>query len=74
VLRQHIGSPYPDDCRVTGIDVFEPMLREAARHIDRRHNIQLFRMDAAGLTFRDQSFDAFYAAYVISVVPDRCPS
>jgi phosphatidylethanolamine/phosphatidyl-N-methylethanolamine N-methyltransferase len=22
---------YPDDCRVTGIDVSEPMLREAAR-------------------------------------------
>jgi phosphatidylethanolamine/phosphatidyl-N-methylethanolamine N-methyltransferase len=61
---------YPDDCRVTGIDVSEPMLREAARHIDRRHNIQLFRMDAARLTFPDQSFDVVYAAYVISVVPD----
>lgn len=54
---------YPDDCRVTGIDVSEPMLREAARHID-RHNIQLFRMDAARLTFPDQSFDVVYAAYV----------
>ena len=61
---------YPDDCRVTGIDVSEPMLREAARHIDRQHNIQLFRMDAARLTFLDQSFDVVYAAYVISVVPD----
>ena len=27
-------------------------------------------MDAARLTFRDQSFDVVYAAYVISVVPD----
>jgi len=61
---------YPDDCRVTGIDVSEPMLREAARNIDCRHNIQLFRMDAARLTFPDQSFDVVYAAYVISVVPD----
>ena len=61
---------YPDDCRVTGIDVFEPMLREAARNIDGRHNIQLFRMDAARLTFPDESFDVVYAAYVISVVPD----
>ena len=62
MLRQHIGSPYPDNCRVTGIDVSEPMLREAARHIDRRRNIQLFRMDAARLTFPDQSFDVVYAA------------
>ena len=61
---------YPNDCRVTGIDVSEAMLREAARNIDRRHNIQLFRMDAARLTFPDQSFDVVYAAYVISVVPD----
>ena len=27
-------------------------------------------MDAARLTFPDQSFDVVYAAYVISVVPD----
>ena len=53
---------YPDDCRVTGIDVSEPMLREAARNIECRHNIQLFRMDAAQLTFPDQSFDVVYAA------------
>ena len=64
---------YPDDCRVTGIDASEPMLREAARNIDHRHNIQLFRMDAARLTFPDQSFDVVYAAYVISVVPDPRP-
>ena len=61
---------YPDDCDVTGIDVSEPMLREAARNIAGRRNIQLFRMDAARLTFPDESFDVVYAAYVISVVPD----
>jgi phosphatidylethanolamine/phosphatidyl-N-methylethanolamine N-methyltransferase len=42
---------YPDDCRVTGIDVSEPMLREAARNIGHRHNIQLFRMDAGTADF-----------------------
>lgn len=61
---------YPDDCAVTGIDVSEPMLREAARNVDGRNNIQLFRMDAARLTFPDESFDVVYAAYVMSVVPD----
>jgi len=42
----------PDDCRVTGIDVSEAMLPEAARNID-RHNFQLFRMNVAPLTFPD---------------------
>jgi phosphatidylethanolamine/phosphatidyl-N-methylethanolamine N-methyltransferase len=61
---------YPDDCCITGIDSSEPMLREAARNVDGRRNIQLFRMDAARLAFPDQSFDVVFAAYVISVVPD----
>jgi phosphatidylethanolamine/phosphatidyl-N-methylethanolamine N-methyltransferase len=61
---------YPDDCYITGIDVSESMLREAARNLDGRRNIQLVRMDAARLTFSAESFDVVYAAYVISVVPD----
>jgi phosphatidylethanolamine/phosphatidyl-N-methylethanolamine N-methyltransferase len=61
---------YPGDCRVTGIDLSDAMLREAARRLDRRSNIQLFKMDAARLRFPDESFDVVYAAYVISVVPD----
>jgi phosphatidylethanolamine/phosphatidyl-N-methylethanolamine N-methyltransferase len=63
---------YPPDCKVTGIDVSAPMLREATKHIDSasRRNIQLLHMDAANLTFPDESFDVVYAAYVISVVPD----
>jgi phosphatidylethanolamine/phosphatidyl-N-methylethanolamine N-methyltransferase len=63
---------YPGDCRVIGIDLSEPMLREAAKHIGAHacHNIALFRMDAARLQFPDESFDVVYAAYVISVVPD----
>jgi phosphatidylethanolamine/phosphatidyl-N-methylethanolamine N-methyltransferase len=63
---------YPDDCRVMGIDLSEPMLREAARHVEShgRTNVRLWRMDAASLGFPDQYFDVVYAAYVISVVPD----
>jgi phosphatidylethanolamine/phosphatidyl-N-methylethanolamine N-methyltransferase len=63
---------YPSDCRVTGIDLSGPMLREAARHVEshRRTNVRLWRMDASSLAFPDESFDVVYAAYVISVVPD----
>jgi phosphatidylethanolamine/phosphatidyl-N-methylethanolamine N-methyltransferase len=63
---------YPSDCRVTGIDLSEPMLREAARHVEShgRQNVRLWQMDAASLGFPDQSFDVVYAAYVVSVVPD----
>ena len=63
---------YPPECNVTGIDVSAPMLQEAVKHIDSeaRRNIQLLQMDAASLTFPDESFDVVYAAYVISVVPD----
>jgi phosphatidylethanolamine/phosphatidyl-N-methylethanolamine N-methyltransferase len=63
---------YPSDCRVVGIDLSEPMLREAARHVEShgRTNVCLWRMDASSLGFPDASFDVVYAAYVISVVPD----
>jgi phosphatidylethanolamine/phosphatidyl-N-methylethanolamine N-methyltransferase len=63
---------YPSDCRVVGIDLSEPMLREAARHVEShgRDNVRLWRMDASSLGFPDQSFDVVYAAYVVSVVPD----
>jgi phosphatidylethanolamine/phosphatidyl-N-methylethanolamine N-methyltransferase len=63
---------YPSDCRVMGIDLSEPMLREAARHVESNHrsNVRLWRMDASSLGFPDESFDVVYAAYVISVVPN----
>ena len=63
---------YPSDCRVMGIDLSEPMLREAARHVEShgRWNVRLWQMDAARLGFPDESFDVVYAAYVVSVVPD----
>lgn len=63
---------YPSDCRVMGIDLSGPMLREAARHVESHHrrNVRLWQMDAASLGFPDESFDVVYAAYVVSVVPD----
>jgi phosphatidylethanolamine/phosphatidyl-N-methylethanolamine N-methyltransferase len=63
---------YPSDCRVMGIDLSEPMLKEAARHVEShgRTNVRLWKMDASSLAFPDESFDVVYAAYVISVVPD----
>ena len=77
VLEVGIGTGltvalYPGDCRVTGIDISEPMLREAVTHVESRgqRNIHLSKMDASELTFPDESFDVVYAAYVISVVPD----
>jgi phosphatidylethanolamine/phosphatidyl-N-methylethanolamine N-methyltransferase len=77
VLEVGIGTAltaplYPRDCRVTGIDLSAPMLREACKHVGSPggRNIQLLQMDASKLAFADQSFDVVYAAYVISVVPD----
>lgn len=63
---------YPRDCKVTGIDVSESMLEQAARQVGARanDNIRLFRMDASRLAFPDESFDVVYAAYVMTVVPD----
>ena len=63
---------YPTDCRVMGIDLSAPMLREAARHVEShgRQNVRLWQMDASSLGFPDESFDVVYAAYVVSVVPD----
>jgi phosphatidylethanolamine/phosphatidyl-N-methylethanolamine N-methyltransferase len=63
---------YPRAVRVTGIDVSAPMLREARRRLDRagRGNmVALARMDAAHLALPDNSFDAVFAPYVVSVVP-----
>lgn len=70
--RREATPLYPRDCRVTGIDLSAPMLREACKHVGSPggRNIQLLQMDASKLAFADQSFDVVYAAYVISVVPD----
>lgn len=63
---------YPAGCRVTGIDISEPMLeqaRERAEQFGLTH-VDLRRMDARDLAFPDESFDHVLAPYVISVVPE----
>src|SRR5712691_606555 len=63
---------YPRDCAVTGIDLSGPMLEKARNRVARHGvgNVRLLEMDAANLTFADDTFDLVYAPYVISVVPD----
>jgi phosphatidylethanolamine/phosphatidyl-N-methylethanolamine N-methyltransferase len=63
---------YPRNCQVPGIDLSSQMLEKARARVQRQglRNIRLFEMDAAHLTFADDSFDIVYAPYVISVVPD----
>jgi phosphatidylethanolamine/phosphatidyl-N-methylethanolamine N-methyltransferase len=65
-------SLYPSDCGVTGIDLSSSMLDKARDRIDRKvlPNCRLLAMDAAAMTFADDTFDIVYAPYLISVVPD----
>jgi len=63
---------YPDGCRVTGIDISEPMLDRARERAEQLGlgNVDLRLMDARDLAFPDGSFDHVLAPYVISVVPE----
>ena len=63
---------YPRNCKITGIDLSEPMLEKARERVARAglSNVRLLEMDAAKLTFADDSFDIVYAPYLVSVVPD----
>ena len=65
-------SMYPASCDVTGIDLSEPMLDKARERIinKRLRNCDVLEMDAARMTFPEESFDIVYAPYLISVVPD----
>src|ERR687891_1077412 len=65
-------SLYPSNCQVTGIDLSSSMLEKARERVAREHlrNVRLLEMDAANLTFADDSFDIVYAPYLVSVVPD----
>src|ERR687891_1317671 len=65
-------SLYPSNCQVTGIDLSSSMLEKARERVAREglRNVRLLEMDAASLTFADDSFDIVYAPYLISVVPD----
>jgi len=68
-----INAPlYPRSCRVTGIDLFLPMLEKARERVKRRgiEHVRLQQMDAANLAFADGVFDIVYAPYLVNVVPD----
>lgn len=63
---------YPAGCRITGIDISEPMLEQARERADLlgRADTDLRLMDARDLAFPEGSFDHVLAPYVISVVPE----
>ncbi len=63
---------YPRGCRVVGIDFCEEMLGKGRIRMDRHAmpHIELMQMDAMRMDFPDNAFDAIFAAYVISAVPD----
>lgn len=63
---------YPRNCKVVGIDFCEPMLEKGRQRVGQYqlNHIQLMKMDAMKMSFPDNSFDAVFAAYVITAVPD----
>ena len=65
-------SLYPRNCHITGIDLSSSLLEKARDRVRREglRNVRLMEMDAANLTFADDSFDIVYAPYLVSVVPD----
>jgi phosphatidylethanolamine/phosphatidyl-N-methylethanolamine N-methyltransferase len=62
---------WPRHCRVTGIDISEPMLERAARvcRRDGLDHVDLRVLDAQATDYPDNHFDRVVAMYVASVVP-----
>jgi len=63
---------YPHNCHVTGVDLSAPMLEKARTRVARKglRHVRLMEMDAAHLTFADNSFDVVYAPYLVNCVSD----
>jgi len=63
---------YPKSSFVTGIDLCAPMLEKGRKRVIQQgmDHVELRQMDAMKMEFEDNTFDAVFAAYVISVVPD----
>src|SRR5947208_8491253 len=65
-------TDYTPTNRIVGVDYCEPMLRKAQQRVLASalgHVEALAVMDAQRLAFRDASFDAVVAQYVITTVP-----
>jgi phosphatidylethanolamine/phosphatidyl-N-methylethanolamine N-methyltransferase len=63
----------PRNISITGIDLSEKMLQQAAKRLERealQGHVELIKMDATHLQFPDRTFDRVLAAYFISTVPD----
>lgn len=63
----------PRNISITGIDLSEKMLEQAAKRLAKERlegHVELIKMDATHLQFADHSFDRVLAAYFISTVPD----
>ena len=66
-------AAYSRTSRIVGVDYSEPMLRKAQSRVRalKLANVEtLAVMDAKHLAFKDGSFDAVVAQYVITTVPD----
>lgn len=63
---------YPSSCKVVGVDLTLNMLEKARDRVSEKglRNCRVLEMDAAAMSFPDESFDIVYAPYLISVVPD----
>ena len=64
---------YPNDVKVTGIDISTEMLEKARARVEEGGLSQVqavLEMDAEDLRFPDSSFDKVVAMYVVSVVSD----
>ncbi len=77
ILEVGIGTglsllAYPPYCEVVGVDISQPMLKQAEKKVKRHklRNVILREMDASNLEFEDGSFDSVTAFFVITVVPD----
>ncbi len=74
VLEVGVGTglsfpEFPDACSAFGIDISRPMLERAKRRLG-RPGTGIVEGNASCLPFRDDSFDAALAPYVLSAVPD----
>jgi len=63
---------YPEEIRVTGVDISDAMLSQARERAAQlgRQAMDLHLMDATALSFGDGVFDHALVPYVISVVPE----